>query len=250
MQARQETLNRVKAKAKEAGVDLVALPQHVALIMDGNGRWATSRGLSRLEGHAEGHLALRATVIAASELGIRYLTAYGFSAENWRRPDDEVCGIMGVIAHAAAEEVRTLLENDVRVRLAGRISEMPPEVRAGLDRLESETAGCNGIQLVLALNYGGRAEIVDAARAAVEQGLELDEDTFRNLLYLPDVPDPELVVRTSGEVRLSNFLVWQSAYSELVVRPENWPEFDEDGLIASVLEFQRRNRRFGGLGDE
>lgn len=250
MSARPAALNRVRTRASEEGIDLDRLPSHVAVIMDGNGRWAQAQGLSRIEGHAQGHLALRATLFAAAELGIQYLTAYGFSAENWRRPDAEVSGIMEVIANAAAEETESLIENNVRARLAGRIHEMPTEVQDRLREMETKTAGCTGIQLVLALNYGGRAEIVDAARKVIAQGIDVNEDSFRRLLYLPDVPDPELVVRTSGEVRLSNFLVWQSAYSEIVVREENWPEFGEDSLLASVREYQQRDRRFGGLGPE
>ncbi len=157
---------------------------------------------------------------------------------------------MEVIANAASEETQSLIENNVRARLSGRIHEMPAEVQERLRSMEAQTSNCTGTQLILALNYGGRAEIVDAVRLAVERGLSVDEDDFRSLLYLPDVPDPELVVRTSGEVRLSNFLVWQSAYSELVIRKENWPEFGADGLLASVLEYQQRDRRFGGLSGE
>lgn len=250
MTARPAAVNPVQERALQLGIDLARLPVHVALIMDGNGRWAQDRGLSRLAGHAEGHLALRATLVAASELGIRYLTAYGFSAENWRRPDQEVSGIMEVIANAASKETQSLIENNVRARLSGRIHEMPTEVQERLREMEAKTSKCTGTQLVLALNYGGRAEIVDAIRLAMERGEPVDEDGFRSLLYLPDVPDPELVVRTSGEVRLSNFLVWQSAYSELVIRKENWPEFGAEGLLASVLEYQQRDRRFGGLSGE
>lgn len=238
------------ALALAAGVDLDRIPAHVAIIMDGNGRWAQSQGRNRLEGHAEGHLALRDTVRAAAELGVRYLTAYGFSVENWRRPADEVSGIMEVIVQAARAELTSLVEQNVRVRLAGRIDEMPPGVVRQLRELEDGTRGCGGLVFVLALNYGGRAEIVDAVRKLIRAGTDadrLDEAALASCLYLPDVPDPDLVVRTSGEQRWSNFLLWQSAYAELVVRPEPWPEFRAAGLVAALAEFQRRERRFGGL---
>jgi undecaprenyl diphosphate synthase len=250
MAGAEAVLGTTRKLAIEAGVDLENIPAHVAIIMDGNGRWAQSQGRGRLEGHAEGHLALRDTLAAAADLGVRYLTVYGFSAENWRRPADEVSGIMDVIVHAARAELQSLVEQNVRVRLSGRIAEMPPDVVEHLRELEEGTRHCTGIVFVLALNYGGRAEIVDAVRALVREGLDpeqVDEQALSARLYLPDVPDPDLVVRTSGEQRWSNFLMWQSAYAELVVRPEPWPEFRTAGLVAAIAEYQQRERRFGGL---
>jgi undecaprenyl diphosphate synthase len=238
------------AAAATLGLDRAAVPAHVALIMDGNGRWASEQGKPRLAGHAEGYRTLKDVLLAAEAIGVRVLTVYAFSAENWRRPDDEVTGLMALIAAAARTELSGLLESNVRTRLAGRIDELVPETREALRALESETAANTGITFVLAVNYGGRAEIADAARRVVQEGLSadaVDEEALAARLYNPDLPEVDLMVRTAGEMRWSNFLIWQAAYAELVVTDKPWPEFGPEELVAAVAEYAVRHRKFGGL---
>jgi undecaprenyl diphosphate synthase len=240
--------NAVQQLAASAGVDLERLPQHVAVIMDGNGRWARQKGLQRLLGHREGYKTLRTVLLGASELGIRFLTVYAFSAENWRRPEDEVKGLMKLIEQAAKDELRLMHANNVRVNVAGRIDEVPEGLRKALLNGIETTRGNTGITFTLAINYGGRAEIVDAVKAIVAKGVAPDsitEETVREHLYNPDHPEPDLMVRTAGEMRWSNFLIWQSAYCELVVTDVTWPEFGTRDLVAAVLEYQKRTRKFG-----
>lgn len=243
-------LNSVQSTAVAAGIDLAALPEHVAVIMDGNGRWANKRGLGRLLGHREGYKTLREVLLNASELGIRYLTVYAFSAENWRRPADEVEGLMKLIEGAARNELRVMHQNNVRVKVAGRMAEVPDSLRQALaDGIET-TKDNTGITFTLAVNYGGRAEIVDAIRDIVATGQDpedIDEDFVRAHLYNPEIPDPDLMIRTAGEMRWSNFLIWQSAYTELFVTDVAWPEFALKDLLAGVAAFQQRTRKFGGL---
>jgi undecaprenyl diphosphate synthase len=242
--------NAVQARALQAGIDLERLPRHVAVIMDGNGRWATQTGQHRLVGHREGYLALKRNLQTAQELGIGYLTVYGFSVENWRRPDAEVAGLMTLIEEAARTELRGLIENDVRVFVAGRLHELPESLQEALADLMRSTEGNKGIVFTLAINYGGRAEIVDAVRALVAEGLsseEVTEEAISNRLYRPELPDPDLMVRTAGEMRWSNYLLWQSAYTELFVTEKTWPEFGEAELFDGVLAYQARYRKFGGL---
>jgi undecaprenyl diphosphate synthase len=220
--------------------------------MDGNGRWAQRKGWARLRGHRQGYRTLREALLTSDQLGIRYLTVYAFSAENWRRPQEEVGGLMRLIEEAAAHELRGLHQNNVRVLLSGRISELPERVRRSLDQLVQTTRDNTGITFVLAINYGGRAEIVDAAKALLRENADpdsLDEAAFAKHLYCPQVPDPDLMVRTAGELRWSNFLIWEAAYSELFVTPKPWPEFGEADLFDAVLQYQRRVRKFGGLAD-
>lgn len=242
--------NETRRKALEAGVDLETLPDHVAVIMDGNGRWATSRGLQRLLGHREGYRTLRTVLLDCSELGVRYLTVYAFSAENWRRPAAEVEGLMKLIERAARDELRLMHRNNVRVRVAGRVHEVPPSLQEALrDGIET-TRDNTGITFTLAINYGGRAELVDAIRAIVEKGTapeDVDENTVAAHLYNPDIPDPDLMIRTAGEMRWSNFLIWQSAYCELAVTHVAWPEFGLDALLEAIRQYQARRRKFGGL---
>jgi len=243
-------LNSVQERAVAAGIDLTRLPHHVAIIMDGNGRWARKKGLGRLLGHREGYKTLRAVLLAASELGIRYLTVYAFSAENWRRPEDEVAGLMKLIEQAAKDELRTMHRNNVRIRYSGRIQEVPAGLRRALEDGVKTTANNTGITFTLAINYGGRAEIVDAVKTIIAEGTApeaVTEDLISAHLYNPDQPEPDLMVRTAGEMRWSNFLIWQSAYCELVVTNATWPEFDTRELIASVAEYQRRTRKFGAV---
>lgn len=243
-------LKPIQQLAASRGVDLGRLPAHVAMIMDGNGRWARSKGLTRLLGHREGYRALRGIMLGCGELGIRYLTVYAFSTENWRRPKDEVDGLMKLIERAARDELGVMHRNNIRINASGRIHELPAGLQEALrDGIET-TKDNTGITFTLAVNYGGRAEVVDAVRAILLEGIpasEIDEETISAHLYNPSHPDPDLMIRTAGEMRSSNFLMWQSAYCELVVTKKTWPEFDEDALIESILEFQHRTRKFGAV---
>jgi undecaprenyl diphosphate synthase len=216
--------------------------------MDGNGRWATERGLPRLLGHREGYKTLRTVLLAANDLGLKFLTVYAFSAENWRRPKDEVDGLMALIERAAIDELRIMHQNGVRVRTAGRISEVPPGLQKALSDGVETTKDNQGITFTLAINYGGRTEVVDAVNRAIAEGKSqlTEEDIDRNL-YNPDIPEPDLLVRTAGEMRLSNFLLWQGAYAELVVIDKPWPEFNEQELLAACELYGKRTRKFGGL---
>lgn len=240
----------IRARAVELGIDLNHLPVHVAMIMDGNGRWAKKRGFARLLGHREGYRTLRRVLLACSELGIRYLTVYAFSSENWRRPQEEVTGLMNLIEAAARDELRSMHQNNVRVRVAGRMSELPEGLQSALSNGIETTKNNTGITFTLAVNYGGRAEIVDAVKEIIRKGIDADcvtEDTISQNLYNPDVPDPDLMVRTAGEMRWSNFLVWQSSYSELYVTEKAWPEFGAEQLLQGVLQYQGRIRKFGAV---
>lgn len=237
---------------------LLPVPAHVAIIMDGNGRWAKQRGLPRLEGHRRGVESVRAVVDAARAMGIRYVTLYAFSVENWRRPEDEVGGLMVLLETFLALEKASLLKNGVRLRAIGRIAALPARARAALEDVMAATARCTEHTLVLALNYGARTEVLDAARAfAVEvaagRARPEDADTwegFSRHLYTADLPDPDLVIRTSGETRLSNFLLVQSAYSEFVFTPVLWPDFGARELAAAVEDYRRRERRYGLTGEQ
>lgn len=230
------------------------VPRHVAIIMDGNGRWAQSRGLPRVEGHRRGVEALRRTVDAAASLGVRYLTVYSFSIENWRRPASEISDLMGLIKFFIRRDLAELHRNDVRICIVGAPDDVPVDVGALLNEAQETTAKNKGLTLVIAFNYGARQEIVQAARriaeavAAGTMGPEdVNEEAFAKRLYTADIPDPDLIIRTSGELRLSNFLLWQSAYAEFVFTPVLWPDFDRADLEAAVHAFQQRERRYGGL---
>ncbi len=229
-------------------------PRHVAIIMDGNGRWAAARGLPRAEGHRRGVEALRRTVRAAGELGVRYLTIFSFSAENWSRPAAEISELMGLLRRFIRHDLAELHGNNVRVRVIGERESLDPEIRKLITEAEELTKANNGLTLVIAFNYGSRQEIARAAqRMAAEavagrlQASDVSAEKLASFLDAPDVPDPDLIIRTSGEQRLSNFLLWQAAYSELVFLPIYWPEFDRAALENAILEFHRRERRFGGL---
>ena len=242
--------NKTQARAVESGIDLEKLPTHVAVIMDGNGRWAKKKGLARLLGHREGYRTLRGILLTASELGIKFLTVYAFSAENWRRPQDEVSGLMTLIETAAKDELRTMHQNNVRVQVAGRLDEIPPSLRQALQHGIETTRNNTGITFTLAVNYGGRAEIVDAVKTIVAEGLkpeEVTEEAIAARLYNPLTPEPDLMIRTAGEMRWSNFLIWQSAYTELYVTETTWPEFGEKDLLDAVQTYQQRTRKFGAV---
>jgi undecaprenyl diphosphate synthase len=233
------------------GVDPDRIPTHVACVMDGNGRWAIRRGLKRTEGHAAGEAALFDAVEGALELGIRWLTVYAFSTENWRRPADEVRYLMAFNERLLLSRRDELDGKGVRVRFIGRKGwRVPKRVQRHIDDTEAMTARNRGMTLTFAFNYGGRAEIVDAVRQLVADGVKpekVDEKAIRSRLYDPEMPDPDLMVRTSGEFRISNFLLWELAYSELVFTDVLWPDFRREDLFEAVREFQRRERRFGGL---
>jgi len=220
----------------------------VAIIMDGNGRWASARGLPVGEGHREGARALRRTVEAAVDLGIDSLAVYAFSTENWARPPDEVEQIMELMDETIDRELPDLAKQGVRTRFFGRRDRVPAELQAKMARLEAETAHLGTLQLWIAFDYGGRAELVEATRRILEEGTrpqDVSEEAIASRLYAPDLPDPDLVIRTSGEQRISNFLLWQSAYAELVFDDTLWPDFGEERLRAAVDEYARRGRRFG-----
>lgn len=229
-----------------------AIPRHVAVIMDGNGRWAKKRMRPRLFGHKEGAQSLRAVLRACRDHGVEYLTVYAFSTENWVRPEDEVGGLMSLLKTFLKKDEHELHENEVRLRVTGRIQDMPEAVRDELERVMEATKTYTKGHLILALSYGGRTEIVDAARALaakVKNGEmepdQIDEKAIAEHLYLPDVPDPDLMIRTSGEVRLSNFLLWELSYAELYFTDTLWPDFREDNFAKALTEYARRQRRFG-----
>jgi undecaprenyl diphosphate synthase len=230
------------------------VPAHVAIIMDGNGRWAAQRGLPRFEGHRRGVEAIRRAVRAAGDLGIRYLTVYSFSSENWRRPAQEVSDLLGLLKRFVRHDLAELHANNIRVRIIGLREGLTQDIRLLLDEAEQLTRDNTGLTLVIAFNYGGRQEIVQAMRSLARQVKDgtldpdaIDMDAVETALDTYGIPDPDLVIRTSGEQRVSNFLTWQTAYSEFIFLPDFWPDFDEATLRAALLEYGRRERRFGGL---
>jgi undecaprenyl diphosphate synthase len=222
------------------------VPEAVAIVMDGNGRWAESRGLSVAEGHRAGSRALRPIVETAIDVGIDSLAVYAFSTENWTRPSDEVDALMEIFAETIDRELVDLAHEGVRTRFVGRRDRAPEWLQAKMAELETATANETRLKLWIAFDYGGRAEIVEAARRLVESGEGVDEESFARHLYAPEMPDPDLVIRTSGEVRVSNFLLWQLAYAELVFTETLWPDFGPDDLRAALDEYASRRRRFGG----
>ncbi len=235
-------------------LDPERIPRHVAVVMDGNGRWARQRGLKRTEGHAAGEDALFDVVEGAIELGIGYFTVYAFSTENWRRPPDEVRYLMGFNKGILERHAEDMHSRNVRIRFAGRRDwRVPKGVLRRMDWAADLTERNTGMTLTIAFNYGGRAEIVDAVRAIAASGVspdKIDEKTIARHLYLPDIPDPDLMVRTSGEYRISNFLLWELAYSEIVFTEVLWPDFRRENLVEAIREYQARDRRFGGLATE
>ncbi|HEX8664071.1 MAG TPA: isoprenyl transferase [Beijerinckiaceae bacterium] len=230
------------------------VPAHVAIIMDGNGRWAARRGLPRVAGHRRGVEAVRRTVRSAIELGVRYLTIYSFSAENWRRPPEEVSDLMGLLKRFIRHDLADLHASNVKVRIVGERAGLASDLRGLLDEAEELTRANSGLTLVVAFNYGGRQEIVRAARMLAEKAARgeilpeaIDIEAFGAALDTDGIPDPDLVIRTSGEQRISNFLLWQSAYAEYVFMPDLWPDFDDARFRAAIDEYARRDRRFGGV---
>src|SRR5438093_6691641 len=230
------------------------VPAHVAVIMDGNGRWATRRGLPRVAGHREGVKAARAAVRAADTLGLQYLTLYAFSTENWSRPKQEVATLMTLLERSIHGELPELMERNVRLRIIGRPNGVPPPVQRGIDEVVRQTERNTGLTLVMAFNYGGRDELIDAFRLVARrvasgelQPEDLSEVHVSRALYTKDIPDPDLLIRTSGEMRVSNFLLWQIAYTELWITPTLWPDFGARDLYRALVDFQGRTRRFGGV---
>ena len=229
------------------------IPRHVAIIMDGNGRWAKQHGLERVEGHRAGAIAVKNLVESLKHTGIQYLTLYAFSTENWKRSKEEVDALMELLAEFIDANLPLLMENDVRLLVSGRIEGLPEKAREKLKEAVRKSAGNTSGTVIFALNYGGRAEIADAAQKIARKVLkgeidpdQIDEKLFAKHLYLPEVPDPDLLIRTSGELRLSNFLLWELSYSEIYVTDTYWPDFDLTELNKAIDAFQTRNRRFGG----
>jgi undecaprenyl diphosphate synthase len=239
------------ASLKE-NIDTHNLPQHIAVIMDGNGRWAKSKGAARIFGHRNAIEAVRQVIEGAGELGVKYLTLYAFSTENWGRPKEEVDALMELLVNTLQKEISSLNKNNVRLGTIGDTEQLPRDCRENLKEAIEETKNNNGLNLLIALNYSGRWEIVKAVKKIsekVKEGLivpsEIDESLFGQHLQTKDVPDPELLIRTSGEMRISNFLLWQIAYTELYITPKLWPDFRKEDLYEAICEYQKRERRFG-----
>jgi len=239
-----------------ARLDPDRLPQHIAVIMDGNGRWARRRHLPRIAGHKQGVAAVRDVVTMASRIGVKAITLYAFSAENWKRPKSETSFLMTLLRTYLKKELPVMQENNVRLRYIGRIHELPPPVQERMRWAQEKTAQNTGMIMTLALNYAGRAELIDAFQSIVQAaagngglaGLKIDEELVSRHMYANDLPDPDLVIRTSGEMRLSNFLLWQLAYTEIYVTPTLWPDFKGTHLLEAIADFQRRERRYGDVG--
>lgn len=252
-------LNKIFKRKKQQNnmlglVDKEQLPKHIAIIMDGNGRWALQRGLPRKDGHRAGVNSLRETVKACLEIGIKYLTVYAFSTENWKRPREEVAILMSLLTEYLRKEAEDIHRNNIKLKVIGQIEELPPKAQEEIRRIENLTNFNQGMVLNLALNYGGRAEIIRAVRkiaTEVKTGKlkieEIDQDLFSRFLYTYGQPEPDLLIRPSGEKRLSNFLLWQTAYTEFWNSDVNWPDFKREHLEHALYEYQKRERRFGGL---
>jgi undecaprenyl diphosphate synthase len=228
------------------------LPSHIAIIMDGNGRWAKQQGKPRIFGHQNGARAVKATIEGSAELGIKYLTLYAFSAENWSRPKMEIEALMALLITTIDKELQNLIDNNIKLKVIGNIKLLPESVKKKLDIAKEKTGNCNGMTLVLALSYGARWELIEVAKQIAEKVQkgelapeEISCDVFINNLNTSDIPDPELLIRTSGELRLSNFLLWQLAYTELYFTEVLWPDFNKEELYKAIINFQKRERRFG-----
>jgi undecaprenyl diphosphate synthase len=232
-------------------VDFSMMPHHVAVIMDGNGRWAKKRNLPRMEGHRAGAESVREIVETSARLGIKVLTLYAFSKENWKRPKKEIATLWRLLEEYLKKEDKVLVKNKFRLQVIGERDEIPPSVQRELERVEKLTERNDNLTVVLALNYGGRSEIVEGVKKLLKEKEvdvdALDEEKFSGYLYTASLPDPDLVIRTSGELRVSNFLLWQIAYSEIWITPEFWPDFRRKHLLLAIIDYQRRERRFGDI---
>ena len=241
-------------KALKAQIDLARVPKHVAIIMDGNGRWADKKKLPRVAGHRAGADSVREVVESARELGVRYLTLYAFSSENWKRPKREVSALMALLRRFMKDELDEMLHYEIGMKVIGRTDMLPEKVREEVQDTITKTAHCKKMTVVLALSYGGRTEIVDAARSIAErckagelEAPDIDEELFAEHLYLPECPEPDLLIRTSGESRLSNFMLWQLSYSEILFTQTLWPDFAKEEFCRAIIDYQARDRRFGGI---
>ena len=229
-------------------LDLNNIPKHIAIIMDGNGRWAKERGMMRVKGHNAGLESLREIVKHSDALGVKYLTVYAFSTENWKRPTEEISGIFKLLVKYVASELAELDKNNVSLHFIGDTSKLPEDALKAIEKAETKTRDNTGLVFNIAVNYGGRAEIIKAVNELLKDGIkEIDEESFGKLLYTANCPDPDLIIRTGGEYRLSNFLTWQSAYSEIVISDTYWPDFSPAEYEKAIEIYQGRNRRFGGL---
>ena len=251
---RKRSLNSSPSFSSHDGLDTTKLPAHVAIIMDGNGRWAKKRLLNRIKGHERGSDTVRTIVETCRQIGIPYLTLYAFSTENWQRPRTEVEALMTLLRKFLLSEQKNMMENNIRLRVIGQLEKLPARVREALDQTISATRDQTGMNLILALSYGGRAEIAEMVRKIAEKirsGMidpeAIDEELVADHLYTRDIPDPDLLIRTSGEMRISNFLLWQIAYAEIFVTSTLWPDFSKDEFLQILKEFQGRERRFGAV---
>jgi len=237
-----------------SGISADKIPRHIAIIMDGNGRWAHERGLPRMEGHRRGSESVRACTAGCLEAGVPYLTLYAFSKENWQRPPDEVKSLMNLLDRFLAERIAEIMERNIRLQAIGHLQDLPDKARKRLDDAIARSAGNTALTLTLALSYGARTEITDAARSLARdvqagkiQPADIDEAALSSRLYTAGQPDPDLLIRTSGEMRISNFLLWQISYAEIVVTSKLWPEFTKEDLFAAMREYAGRHRRYGGI---
>lgn len=237
-----------------SGVPADKIPRHIAVIMDGNGRWARERGLPRMEGHRRGSESVRACTAGCLEAGVEHLTLYAFSKENWQRPPDEVKALMGLLDRFLAERTAEIMERNIRLRAIGHLQDLPDKARRRLDEAMARSAGNTALTLTLALSYGARTEITDAARALAREVRDgtldpeaISEDSISSRLYTAGQPDPDVLIRTSGEMRISNFLLWQLSYTEIVVTSKLWPDFTKEDVFAAIREYAGRHRRFGGV---
>ena len=240
----------MRLNLEKYSIDKKNLPNHISIIMDGNGRWAERHNLPRSEGHRKGVSRTRQIVEACGNIGIKYLTIFAFSIENWRRPSKEIFFLMNLFKLVIKEQVSDLIKNNVKMRFIGNLDKIPAGVMDIMRWGERMTESCSGLNLMVAMSYGGRQEIVDAVKKIIKNGIQknkINVDTFRNFLYTPDVPYPDLLIRTSGERRISNFLIYQSAYTELWVTKTLWPDFTPSLLLRAISDYQKRQRRFGGL---
>lgn len=246
--------NNTDAAASDSNLAKLKIPEHLAIIMDGNGRWAKNRGLPRVAGHRAGADSVRSIVESCDTLGVKFLTLYAFSSENWNRPQKEVDALMDLLERFLKEKTPEMMEDNVRLTAIGRLDKLPSYVRVELDKAIATTASNSGVTMNLALSYGGREEIVDAAKKLMRKVSageiavdDVDNDVFSAQMYTADIPDPCLLIRTSGEVRLSNFLLWQLSYAEIVITDKLWPDFGHDALIDALKEYTKRDRRFGKI---
>ena len=232
--------------------NLYKIPEHVAVIMDGNGRWAKRRGLPRVFGHRQGAKVVEDTISFARDIGIKYLSLFAFSTENWGRPKSEIEAIFSLLVEYINKKVPNLIEKDARLKFIGRREGLPEHILKTMMEGEEKTKHCESLEVIIALNYSGRAEIVDAVNKILKENpnIKIDEEIFKNYLYLPEIPDPDLLIRTSGEKRISNFMLWELAYTELYFTETLWPDFDEKEFLKALYDYQSRERRFGKVLNE